>query len=364
MAAPRHVHSTWENEAKKWGLKCPIITTYESLHRVPEDLDVLIGDEILAVKNSDAARSARFRAVSERAKIVVGMTGTPTAARGPIDWQWLDAVSPGAFPTSDTSVRFLFSDQTQMTEVAPGRKAYTTPANSWDTERVAKFVEPYVFRVDTSELLAHLPPIQFQKLEVGQPKDWELIRSGAATDGTRSKRTVQMRMASDGFILNDMGQPHELNRDKVRAIAEFIENLGEPVVIFATWRESIAQLSRELVDYQPAIVSGDTADVGYQIGRFTGGETNVLILNSAYGSGIDGLQERARVMIFMSVPRSPIDRTQAIGRLNRHGQARGVVIVDVVAKDTMDERALELVSGHTDLSAAMVEHILAQEFLG
>lgn len=363
VAAPRHVHSTWENEAKKWGLRPPILTTYESLHRCPTP-DVLIGDEILAVKNADAARSRRFREQSEKAQIVLGMTGTPTSARGPLDWQWLDCVIPGSFPTVDTSVRFLFSDETEMKEVAPGRKAYVTPATSWDTERVARFVEPYLFRVDTSELLKHLPPIEYRQLRVPQPKDWGIISAGGATDGTRSKRVVQMRMASDGYILNDMGQPIELDTNKVDAITEFVESLGEPVVIFATWRESIARLARGLAEYDPAVVAGDTADIGYQLGRFTGGQTNVLIMNVSYGSGVDSLQQRARVAVFMSPPRSPVDRAQAVGRLYRHGQDSGVIVVDVIAEGTMDDRALELVTGHSDLSESMVNKILSEEFGG
>ena len=50
---------------------------------------VLILDEVLRCANPDTQRSAATRALSERASVVIALTGTPTAGRGPLDWRWL-----------------------------------------------------------------------------------------------------------------------------------------------------------------------------------------------------------------------------------------------------------------------------------
>lgn len=359
VLAPRHTHDTWRRDAEKWKLPCPIISTYESAHRI-QPVDVLILDEALLVKNPDTLRAERARELSKQARIVVALTGTPTSAAGPMDWRWLDVVRPGCVPTSEIPWRFLFSNATEVKEVKAGRKAYVTPNDSWDVEKVAKYVGPFVFRVDTSELLAHLPPITYTRLTTPQPADWALVTKGAATLKGASKRVTQARMLSDGFVMDDDQRVIRLDMNKVNAVAEFVEGLGEPVVIFAAWRETIRALAERMHSYNPAIVSGDTADVGYSIQRFLSGDTDVLIVNSALSSGMDGLQNSARVAIFVSNSKSPVDRTQAEGRLFRKGQSRGVQVVDVVAEGTLDERHLELIKTYTDLSAGMLEKILME----
>ena len=361
VLAPRHVHDTWRNEAAKWGLPCPEISTYESAHKIGGPIDVLVLDEVLRCANPDTQRSAATRALSQRASVVVALTGTPTAGRGPLDWRWLDVVRPGCVPQEETPWRFLFSDSTEYKEVAPGKKAYVTPPNGWNVERIAAWVSPFVYRVDTSELLAHLPPVQYQTLRVPQPRDWDVVVKGAATDRGTMKRVSQARMLSDGFVYGDDGVPVRVNSDKATAIREFVEGLGEPVVVVARWRESIAHLARELAAFGPAVVASESADVAWQLQRFRSGATQVLIISARYGEGIDGLQDRARVLVFMSNG-SANDRKQMEGRLYRHGQSRGVVVVDVCAEGTMDERQLALIKEHSDLAESQVDKILAEEF--
>ena len=361
VLAPRHVHDTWKNEAAKWGLPCPEISTYESAHKIGGEVDVLILDECLRCANPDTQRSAATRSLSERASVVVALTGTPTAGRGPLDWRWLDVVRPGCVPQEETPWRFLFSDATEYKEVAPGKKAYVTPANGWNVERIAQWVNPFVYRVDTSELLAHLPPVQYQTLRVPQPRDWDVVVRGAATERGTMKRVSQARMLSDGFVYDDQGSPVRVNSDKATAIREFVEGLGEPVVVVARWRESIAHLARELAAFDPAVVASESADVAWQLQRFRSGQTSVLIISARYGEGIDGLQDRARVLVFMSNG-SANDRKQMEGRLFRHGQQRGCVVVDVVSEGTMDERQIELIRTQSDLAESQVDKILSCEF--
>lgn len=361
VLAPRHIHDTWRNEAAKWGLPCPEISTYESAHKIGGPIDVLILDEVLRAANPDTQRSAATRQLSERASVVVALTGTPTAGRGPLDWRWLDCVRPGCVPTEETPWRFLFSDCTEQKEVAPGRKAFVTPADGWDTARIAAWVAPFVYRVDTSELLAHLPPVQYQVIRVPQPRDWDVVVRGAATERGTMKRVSQARMLSDGFVYDDGGTPVRVNSDKATAIREFVEGLGEPVVVVARWRESIAHLAKELAEFNPAVVASESADVAWQLARFRSGETSVLIISARYGEGIDGLQDRARVLVFMSNG-SANDRKQMEGRLFRHGQSRGVVVVDVVSDSTMDERQLQLIREQSDLAESQIDRILAAEF--
>lgn len=378
VLAPRHIHQSWRDEAELLGLPCPRISTYESAHRVTGDLDVLILDESVKVKAGNNQRSLAARELSKRAKIVVGLTGTPIAGGGPLDWRQLDIIRPGCIPTNENAFRFCFSRNeldgkeysadekkriTSVREVAAGRKAYVTPASAWDLDRVASYVAPFVMRVCTDDLLAHLPPVQYRRLMTPQPKDWDVVVKGAATEKGPSKRVTQASMLSDGFLLDDSGEVIRLDTHKIDAVREFVEGLGEPVVILAAWRETIRALETALATYRPAVIAGGT-DAADAQGRFTSGDTGVLIVNAATADGINGLQDRCRVAVFVSLSRQPIDRKQAIGRLFRVGQQRGVVIVDVLAEGTLDERRLELIEQHGDMSESMLTKLLTEELDG
>lgn len=105
------------------------------------------------------------------------------------------------------------------------------------------------------------------------------------------------------------------------------------------------------------MIRGDTNDPGAEITRFKTGLTDVLLANARFSQGMN-LQERCRIVAFVSWSLNPTDRQQAIGRVYRPGQKRGVQIVDFVAEDTLDARTLELIQGHQQLTAEQVEALL------
>jgi hypothetical protein len=356
---PTHVHDTWRRNAEKWNLPCPPILTYEGARKV-EQADVIICDEVLFCKNPEAARSRRISELAKKASIVLGLTGTPTSV-SPMDFRWLNALWPGCTPSSETSWKHLFSDKATLKDVNRGQKAYVVKDKDWDLDKISKYTAPFVLRVDTSELVAYLPPVSFEQCTVPRPKDFDIILKGAATTRGASKRVTQARTLSDGFIVTDEQEIVRLDTAKLDAIEQIVEGAGEPVVVMANWRESIRALSERLQRFNPSVIYGQTPDMGLQQARFLSGETDVLILSSRMTSGIDGLQDRCRIAVFMSNSSSPVDREQAIGRFQRVGQKGGVQIIDVIAEGTLDARQLELLTNHKELSAAMLEKILADE---
>lgn len=358
VLAPKHLHGEWKSEAVKWGFKPPACSTYESAYKfMAKDIDVLIEDEILYVKNEQAKRSRETRILSERAKVVVGFTGTPTSV-SPMDLRWLNCVYPGAVPANEKNWRFLWGTDTKLVEVTAGRNAYVT--TKWNEDAISKFTSPYVLIVDMKEIQAELPEITYKRVYVPQPKQYEAILAGCATESSKAKAIAQARQCSDGFVENDLHVPVEFNTDKIDRIREVVETTGEPIIIFANWNHSIDKLVESFSSYSPAVVRGG-ADYTSEIERFKNGETKLLIANARIAEGMN-LQEVARIEIFMSWCSSPVKRQQAIGRVYRPGQKRAVTIIDVVAENTLDETTLNLLEAHKDETDAFVEAALRTEF--
>lgn len=358
VLAPRYLHDEWKGEARKWGLPVPQCSTYESAYRwLGKRPQKIILDEVLHVKNERAKRSAETKALTETAKVVVGLTGTPTSV-SPMDLRWLNSVFAGAVPSNEKNWKFLWGADTALKEVKEGQSAYIT--TKWNTEEISKFTAPYIMTVDVSAIRAELPEFSKRVIYTPQPAMYEGILTGCATEASKAKAITQARQAADGFIEDDLGNIIELDHHKIEVIADFVETNDEPIIVFANWRPSINRLCQRLQYMEPARVEGG-ADYGAEIERFKSGKTRLLVANSRIAEGMN-LQDNCRIEIFMSLCNQPVKLQQAKGRIYRPGQKRACQFIYVLAKDTLDEKALELLENHTSESEEFVESSLHREF--
>jgi hypothetical protein len=358
VLAPSYVHDDWRREAAKWGLKCPRLSTYESASKHGGSADALFIDEALLGANPNTRRHGDALGVSRQARTVVGLTGTPQST-GPMDLRWLRVVQPGCVPAEEKPWRYLFGTDTELVEVKPGQKAYVT--KTWDQEKVSKFVSPYVMMVNPAEIVAELPEITFSRIYVDAPPKYKLVLKGAATNKSKSKALAQARMCTDGGLTDDAGQVlAHLSTAKLDAVEQFVQNLGEPVIIAARWDYMVNDLAERLFTYKPAVLKGG-ADYTAELSRFRSSETSVLIVNAQISQGMN-LQEQASCLVFCSNSLKPTDREQLIGRIYRPGQKRGVRVFDIVARETLDEVALNLLEKHQDRSEAYLEAALRREW--
>ena len=353
----RYLHGTWRAEAQKWGMQCPIISTYESAHKVANP-DCIIIDEVLRVKSASAQRSQRIRELSKTAEAVVGLTGIPTAGKKALDFRWLRCIDPECVPETEIAWQFRFGLDTELKEVG-GNKAYIT--TKWDDEAISKFISHMISTVDTSELLKHLPELEERFVECPKPSQFDLIAGGVATTRGTMKRLAQVKQCTDGFIYDDDEQPQLLNDavNKVSRIRDFVETLGEPVIIYSAWTKGVELLAEAFKDQTPAVLTGG-GDTSYEIDRFLSGKTDIMIANSRYACGFNA-QERCRIVLFASLSTQPDSLKQAIGRVYRPNQTKGCVVCYFVCEETFDRRVVELVKSHNDKSEEFINRLLTEE---
>lgn len=355
--APSYLHRGWKEEAIKWGLKMPHITTYESAHHVTGGCDRVVFDESLALKNPHAVRHQKALKLRETAAIAIGFTGSESSV-SPMDLRWLNVVSPGCLPNDEVAWRFLWGLDTELKEVAPERKVYVT--KTWNHKAIAEFAAPYVGIVDPNAIAAELPEVEYRRVYTPRPARFDMILGGMGTEGGVSKRLSQARTLSDGFFYDDLGTPVEMDSHKLDALAEIVENNDEPIVIWGAWSETVRRAAEKFKAESPAVLTGETGDYGEEIERFRSGSTRLLIANARIAFGMN--LQRAKLMVFVSNCMYPVLREQAVGRIARPGQkAKGVVVIDLLATGTLDERQLELLTTHKGESEAFIEHRLREE---
>lgn len=357
IVAPKYLHDEWRVEARKWGFSEPAVTTYQSAHK-HKGHDVIVCDEVLGCKNPETKNHANVVGIAADAKVVVGLTGSPSSVT-PMDLRWLRAIYPGCVPQGEKSWRFLFGKDTELKEVAPGRSVYVT--KTWDQDKIAAFTSPYLFTVNISEIQDELPEVSTKRIIVPRCQHFDALKKGAATEAGSSKALSQARMCSDGFITDDLHNVVDLDNNKLDALTEFVESTDEPIIIAAAWTESVNKIVARFADQNPARLDGETAgDYGSEVERFRSGNTRLLVLNARIAEGLN-LQESCRLLVFYSNCCYPIKRKQLIGRIVRPGQTKGVIVVDIVSENTLDDVTINVLNAHSDQSEAFVLEALRQE---
>jgi len=357
VAVSRYLHSTWKDQAEEWNLECPILSTYESLHKLKGQIKCLIIDECIAFKNADALRTKKAIEVAQYCEVVIGFTGIATAGKGAIDFRWLRVVSEGCVPAQENAWKFLFGLDTQLKEVGPN-KAYIT--TEWNHDKVSEFVSPYIHIVDPEEIDAELPEITTQFIYCDKPKQLDLVKAGGATAKGIHKRLAQLKQITDGFIYDDEDRPIKVGSPKLEIVKKFVEQLNEPVILVANWAESVKILSETFQEYMPSVISGETKDFAVQIKSFQQGTTDMMIVNAGFSKGMN-LQARCRIICFLSVSSKPDDYQQMVGRVYRPGQKKAVQIVHFVCRESVDKRLVELVQAHKECSDKLIDKLLIEE---
>jgi len=154
---------------------------------------------------------------------------------------------------------------------------------------------------------------------------------------------------------------------KVKLSAEHIMDIleDEPkVLVFAYHREVIEGLEKELSAYKPVKLYGGTPIKKRQdaIEKFrTDDETRVFIGQiQAAGEGIDGLQEKCSVGVFVEICHTPGTINQAIGRLHRQGQTGKTLFQFLIVENTIDEQILD----STILKEENIKTIMKDDAIG
>lgn len=368
--APRHLHGTITDEAIKWDLELPVITTPESCHKKEGNFLIGIIDECLSVKNPGAIRSKRVQEVCKNALVVVAGTGTPMSAETGLDLRWLRVLG-SCVPEEEKHWKWKFGInphyedlQERGVEVKPTEGGFIPKpleVDGWELKKITDFTSDFVTTVDISEIMQEVPGMEEKNVYFTCPRLYKATLKGLFTDKGTKKRLIQARTLTAGFFYADDGTPKWVNKilPKVEYIRGFLDsNPSEPVVVFAYWRAEILKVCEILTKYNPAkVLSGE--DNSEEIRKFTTGQTNLIIISASMTEGMN--LQRARFGFFLSNSFSPVKRVQAVGRLYRQGQKRGVIIYNLLCKGTLDEKHLEALKEYENESAEFIRQQLEKE---
>jgi superfamily II DNA or RNA helicase len=344
-----------------------LLTTYGTLRRDAPllrdvEFEYAILDEAQAIKNTTTASAKAARLLRARHKLAV--SGTPIENSLNELWSLFEFLNPGMLGAARGFHALKAQHAEEEGELPGGR------------ELLARALRPFILRRTKEEVARDLPLKQEQtlmvELETSQRKLYDELRDHyrknllarvAEVGLERSKIHVleallRLRQAAchPGLIdqkrASDAGSKLDVLIDKLKElVAE-----GHKALVFSQFTSFlalvVARLDREKIPYE--YLDGQTRDRAERVQHFQSEKGPPVFLISLRAGG-QGLNLTAADYVFVLDPWwNPAVENQAIDRAHRIGQTRPVIAMRLIARDTVEEKVLELQQTKRELAEAIL----------
>jgi superfamily II DNA or RNA helicase len=341
-----------------------VLTTYGTLRRDAvefKDLefDYIVLDEAQAIKNADTESAKAVRLLRGRNRLA--LSGTPVENHLGELWSLFEFLNPG----------MLGSASVLKLSGSAGRNP------SEDTRQLlAHALRPFILRRTKQQVARELPAKSEQtiycELEGPQRKLYNELRAhyrntllhtvekqGMAKSQMQVlEALLRLRQAAchpgllDSKRINDPSAKLDL---LLTHLEEVIEE-GHKALVFSQFTSLLSIVRQRLKDagitYE--YLDGATRDRQQRVERFQNDPACPLFLISLKAGGL-GLNLTAAEYVFLLDPWwNPAVEAQAVDRAHRIGQTRQVFAYRLIARDTVEEKVLELQNTKRDLAAAII----------
>lgn len=303
--------------------------------------DCVVCDESQRAKNPSTATSKFTAKLGRVAKRRLCLTGTPMG-QGPLDLfgQFL-FLDPGVFGTSKWHFEHHFADHRN-----PAIPQMITGFKNLDElkERMA-WITYHCRKEDVLDLPEQIHidmPFTLSKdcARVYADMEQEMIaeiKGGACTASNALVKIVRLAQITSGFLVpDDSTKIVELGSDKIDLLADILEDIHEPVVVFARFRHDLALIAAlaERMGRRYAELSGSRRDALDDQACLAESVEIAGVQQASGGLGID--LTRARYAMYYSLSFSLTDFDQSLSRLHRPGQKHNVTYYHLVAERSID----------------------------
>lgn len=355
------------------------IINYEVALRDEDELrrlrpDLIILDEAQRIKNWRTKTADAVKRL--RSPYAFVLTGTPLENR--LDelysiFQFIDPAILG--PLWRFNQRFF-----QVERKSPTSSSYKVLGYK-NLDELRHVISPYVLRRVRNEVLHDLPDRIdnnfFVPMTDPQWKAYEEFRTTVAQLIAKAQRRplspqehkillgalVKMRLICNALALHDPDlspKDREKTSPKLQELADILDdevaNNGHKAILFSQWTNML-HLTYPVLDrlnLGHVTLSGDvpTPKRGELIERFLNDDKcNVFLSTDAGGVGLN--LQAASLVVNLDLPWNPAVLDQRIARAHRHGQLHTVNVINLIAKDTIEERILDTLATKRNIFAGV-----------
>lgn len=392
VVAPKKVaESTWSDEVAKWAhldLRVSVVTgtpkqrlsalaapaavyvigrdSVTWLQGLKENqrpkFDMIVLDELTSFKNTSSQRFKAMKKLRVEASRIVGLTGTPTPN------SLMDLF--GQIYCLDGGLRFgpfitKYRARYFNTFLKNNIPIKVTPKADAEREIMSK-ISDICFSLKACDYLT-LPEIVYKDVYVTLPpalmtryrkfaKDYvDLLCPKGKTITAPNAAALINKLAqfANGCVYDDNRDEIEIHQAKLDMLYELIESAHSPVLCFYSY----------IHDMQRIMAS---APKGLHVRQYEGpddlrdwndGKIDVLLAHPASTAYGLNMQQGGHVIIWFSTGWNLEYYQQANARLHRQGQKYPVTVVNLITRDTIDERMLGALHGKADVQEGVVKKL-------
>jgi SNF2 family DNA or RNA helicase len=328
-----------------------VLTTYGTLRRdvaLLKDFafDYVVLDEAQMAKNADTVTAKAVRLLRARRRLA--LTGTPVENRLSELWTLFDFLNPGMLGASG-AFQSCFSESA----LTDGKTAAL----------LARAVRPFILRRTKAAVAPELPARMEQtlhcELEGEQKRLYDELRdhyrrtllAEIGDDMNKARFRIltallRLRQAAchPGLIDRQRSLDPSAKLDSLLANLVEVTEAGHKAIVFSQFTSMLAIVRNRLdgrgTPYE--YLDGQTQNRDERVRRFQEDPECRVFLVSLKAGGL-GLNLTAAEYVFLLDPWwNPAVEMQAIDRAHRIGQTRQVIAYRLIAKDTIEDRVLEL----------------------
>lgn len=345
-----------------------VITTYGTMLR---DIEILhkykfnhvILDESQAIKNPLAKSAKAARLLNAEHRIV--MTGTPVENNTFELWSQFAFLNPGLLGSMD----YFKSQFANPIESAGDEKS---------AELLRKLVYPFILRRTKEQVALELPPrterIVYTDMDAAQKKFYAQTRERyraellglIESEGMNNARfkvlegLLRLRQIAVHPALVD--KKYKGEAPKFEVLLETLETLqaeNHKALIFSQFVETLKLVRKELdgrkVKYM--YLDGQTQKRQAKVDEFQNDPSIPFFLISLKAGGVGLNLTAADYVIHLDPWWNPAVEMQASDRAHRIGQTKPVFVYKIIARDTVEEKILQL----QEKKRALVKNLIATE---
>jgi len=342
-----------------------VLTTYGTLRQDvgtlrQTEFDYLILDEAQAIKNASSQTAKAARLLRGRHRLA--LTGTPVENHLGELWSLIEFLNPGFLGASSA----LRAHAEELRSPSPESRGMLSRAlRPLILRRTKEAVAPELPEKVEQTIYCELPPKQRKLYDELRDHYRNTLSRRIDEQGIARSRfaileaLLRLRQAACHPGLVDSRREGEPSAKLDLLLPQLREVLdeGHKALVFSQFTSFLALLKKQLdAENVPYLyLDGQTRDRQERVEAFQSDPEQKLFLISLKAGGL-GLNLTAADYVYLLDPWwNPAVESQAIDRAHRIGQERPVFASRLVARDTVEEKILDLQKSKKDLADAVIE---------
>ncbi len=324
--------------------------------------DMVVIDELSSFKAASSERFKALRRVRPAIKRLVGLTGTP-APNGLIDlWSQVYLLDRGERlgTTLGGYRQRYFNEGKRNAQVVfnwvPKPGAAEAIYEKLGDICMSMRAEDYLTLPERRDLIVEveLPPYArkaYDKLE----RELVLpLKDTTITAQTAAVVTGKLLQMANGSIYDEDKQDYVIHDRKLAALEDLVEAAnGQPVLVYYAFQHDLLRIKERFPHAHVLKTSEDVA-------AWNRGEIPLLLAHpDSAGHGLN-LQQGGHLLVWYGLTWSLEKYQQANARLHRQGQGQPVTIYHLVARGTVDEDVMKVLTGKEKRQDALIAAVKAR----